>query len=76
MKKTEDTLKKTREVEEKLGLRYTPHRTLLSPVDTAHGFAFPAEGSSAMSVHSDHDDRFPNVRSRCQAIIIITTAVT
>ena len=41
----------------------TPHRTLLSPVDNAHGRAFPALDSSVVGVPADDVDRFPSLCS-------------
>ena len=73
LNKTEEMHKKTREAKGKMERRHAPHWTLLSPVDTAHDRAFPALGSSAMSVPAVDLDRLPNLRSGSQAIIINNT---
>ena len=49
-------LSKTREAKGKLKPPWTPHWTLLSSVDTAHGPAFPALDSLVMSLSADHMD--------------------
>ena len=71
LNKTKEMHNKTREAERKLELRQTPHRPLLSSVCTAHDPTIPTYGSSVMSVPAVDVDRLPNLRSRCQAIIIV-----
>ena len=46
----------------------TPHRMLPSPVNTAHVLTFHAWNLSVTNVPADDMDRFPNLRSRCQAM--------
>ena len=71
LNKTEEMHKHTRESKVKLKPRQSPHRTSLSPVDTADHLAFPAWRSSVMSVLAVDVDMLRNLRSRRQAIIYI-----
>ena len=64
--------KKSKEAKGKLEQPQALLRALLSSVDTTHGANFSAGESSVISVPADDANRFHNLRSRSQDIIIIS----